>query len=94
MTNRKVILYKEFPGDEAWAKFVESFPMFNSNALEVSEVESDIVRVLYWKKGNNIQRVIEWLSKPIPALNDLAPKALLGSKDGERVLKTLLMRMP
>ena len=97
MTDRSDLLtalFEEYPGDEAWEKFVTCFPEVNADFCKRVAVTNDIVRVLYWKKGDNLNRVEEWVDSKIPALDGRSPRDILSLDRGETILRTAIMRMP
>ena len=94
LSNRLKVLYEEYPGDNAWRDFVSSFPDIDQEILDHDSLDSDLIRVLYWKKGSNLEGVKSWLNKPIQALDGNTPVKVAKLKAGKLILRTVLMRMP
>jgi hypothetical protein len=94
LSNRLKILFEEYPGDNAWRELVSSFPDIDQEILDQFSFDPDLIRVLYWKKGNNLEGIKSWLSKPIQALDGNTPVKVANLKDGKLILRTVLMRMP
>ena len=94
LSNRLTILYEEYSGDDAWGNFVSCFPEINTDLLNQIPIETDFVRALYWKKGDNLDRVKNWLEKPLPALDGKTPFEILKLEEGKTILRTAIMRMP
>ena len=94
LSSRLSVLYEEYPGNIAWNNFVSSFPELNAELLSKMPIEGDLARVIYWKKGNRLDEVKKWLSKPIPALDGKTPLEIISLDDGSTILRTAMMRMP
>jgi len=94
LSNRLTILFEEYPGDDAWVHFVSCFPEIDTKLLDQIPIETDFVRALYWKKGDNLDRVKHWLVKPVPALDGKTPLEILKLEEGKTILRTAIMRMP
>jgi uncharacterized protein (DUF2384 family) len=91
------ILRDEYPGDNAWDRFVAVFrPSWESRTdkeFYLRHLKSeDVAVVLAGDMGN---RAIEWFSSPAQALENRSPRDVLESEQfGLLILRSLLMRMP
>ncbi len=94
LSNILLVLLNEYPGDDAWDQFVSTFPEIYIDFIDQIPIDADILKVLYWKKGNNADRVLNWLGKPIPALDGNTVFDILKMQEGKTVLRTAIMRMP
>ena len=91
------ILNQEYPGDVAWGRFasvIQSSPRQASapslpRLLGCAEETANVIRALF---GDH---ALTWLNSPIPALEGETPAQVLARhQKGDRILRTLLMRMP
>jgi len=94
LSNTLLILLNEYPGDDAWEQFVSTFPEVYIDYIDQNSIDVDILKVLYWKKGNNAERVLSWLGKPIPALDGNTVFDIMKMQEGRTILRTAIMRMP
>ena len=91
------ILRDEYPGDDAWQKFVAVFrPAWDSlqdkDSYRSSLNDEEIAIVLAASMGEHAPH---WFNKPCGALNKRAPIDVLKNEPaGINVIRTLLMRMP
>lgn len=94
LSNTLLVLLKEYPGDDAWDRFVSTCPDVSADLSGKLPIEADILKVLYWKKGNNFDRVASWLQKPVPALDGHTVTDIIKMQEGKTILRTVIMRMP
>lgn len=91
------VLRNEYPGDEAWAKFVTVFrpawDLWQDKKLHSSILgDEEIAIVLTASMG---VQAVDWFSRPIGALGKKAPGDILKNEPmGLNIIRTLLMRMP
>jgi hypothetical protein len=91
------VLRDEYPGDEAWRRFVDVFqPAWTGRVDKEPYREKlgneDFAVVLTATMGGH---ALEWFNKPLGALGKRTPAEILQSEpSGDRILRTLLMRMP
>ena len=94
LSHRLYTLLVEYSGNEGWEEFVACFPALEMQLYQRCEIDHDIASVLYWKKGNDVDRLNRWLEQPVPALDGEAPVDILKQPDGKAILRSLIMRMP
>jgi hypothetical protein len=94
LSNTLLVLLNEYPGDDAWEQFVSNFPEVCIDHIDQNSIDADILKVLYWKKGRNAERVLRWLGKPIPALDGNTVFNIMEMQEGRTILRTAIMRMP
>ena len=91
------VLRDEYPGDDAWQKFVSVFrpdwERLTDKELYRSKFGDDeIAIVLAVTMGS---RADEWFNKPIGALGKRAPFDVMKNEpSGTKIMRSLLMRMP
>ncbi len=89
-------LCNSYLGEHAWELFVRSLCLADANLNGLSNlgVPSDIEKVLIYKVGP-IEHTKRWLFSPVPALSYYKPIDIIRNyKEGEVILRTVLMRMP
>jgi hypothetical protein len=95
--DRLNVLRDEYPGDDAWRRFVDVFRPAWVERPDKGKVVSAIgdeefAIVLVDSMGD---RAIEWFSTPIGALDKRTPSDVLSNEpSGRTIIRTLLMRMP
>ena len=62
-----------------------------TSKVRVKGVPQEIVDAVSRALGEN--KAAEWFRKPVPALNGKSPVEVLKMPDGEKALKTLVMRL-
>ena len=91
------VLRDEYPGDDAWRKFVDVFrsdwTRREDKEFYISKFgDEEIAIVLSASLGLD---AINWSDRPIGALGKRAPiNVLTSDPSGTRIIRTLLMRMP
>lgn len=86
-----------YPGDASWQKFAALFAdewstcQFQNNLLSALNNDKEIAMVVY---GSVWQNAPTWIDEPVPALNILTPRECMKTEEGQKRLKTMLMRMP
>lgn len=81
------IYIKEF-NKSKWNGFVAGCI---TSKVRVKGVPQEIVDAVSRALGEN--KAAEWLRSPVPALNGKSPVEVLKMPDGEKALKTLVMRL-
>ncbi len=94
LSHRLSILLNEYPGDEAWNTYVSCFPAIDLDLAKQVAIGEDFARALYWKKGDDLDRVKHWLNKPVTALDGNTVHEILKLEKGNKILRTAIMRMP
>lgn len=92
LSDRLSILYKEYPGDDAWRKYVSNFSDLDKSILLGLGIDEDIAKAIAWHVGNKY--VENWLKKEIPGLDNNTPLDILKLKEGKIILRSAIMRMP
>lgn len=91
------ILRKEYPGDEAWKKFVSIFrPSWNSCGDKTTYLQAlkneELAVVLFATMG---ARSLDWFCTPVRALDNKSPEHVLSAEhEGLKILRSCIMRMP
>lgn len=90
------VLRDEYPGDAAWQRFVSVFraewaERTNRPYFMATIGDEDVAIVLAASLG---ERAIAWFKTPIGALDKRTPAEVQKLPAGNRILRTLLMRMP
>jgi hypothetical protein len=91
------VLRTEYPGDEAWQRFVEVFRPawegWQEKSLYSKELgDEEIAMVLTTSMGYRSQ---DWFNQSCKALGGRVPSdVLLNEPLGKQIVRTLLMRMP
>ena len=86
-----------YSGEANWQKFAALFVdewstcQFQNELVSALDNDQEIAMVIY---GSVQQNALQWIDKPIPALNNAAPRECMETEDGRKRLKTMLMRMP
>jgi hypothetical protein len=89
-------LERYYLGDAAWDSFAALF----AGELQASPIRDDVLaavrdgRIAAVIVGSFGSGAVEWLGKPVPALQGETPARCLESPAGPMRLKELLMRMP
>jgi hypothetical protein len=90
-------LDKHYPGDRAWEAFAQATcPEWVSCGVQeelVATLAGDraLASAVHWRLQGS---ALDWLDKPIPALQGARPRDCLTTTQGILALRTLLMRMP
>jgi hypothetical protein len=91
------ILRSEYPGDAAWARFVDVFrPAWrdwqDKNKYSKELGDEEIAMVLTASMGSSAS---DWFSQPCKALGGKVPIEVFSTEQhGKQIVRTLLMRMP
>jgi hypothetical protein len=91
------VLRDEYPGDDAWHRFVSVFrpaweKLTDKDHYRSKFIDEEISIVLAVTMGG---RADEWFNKPIGALGKRAPLDVMKSEpSGAKIIRSLLMRMP
>ena len=88
------ILKSEYPGDIAWMNFVSSLPELETTELTEFNIEENLAKAIFFIVGENSIRAREWLLTPSKALDGKTAFQLLELPDGEKILRTVIMRSP
>jgi hypothetical protein len=91
LTNRLSILYKEYPGDEAWSDYVSNFPDIDNSIFSNLNIDDDIAKAIVWHAGSEF--AVKWLMKKIPSLDHQKPIDVMELQDGKVILRSALMRI-
>lgn len=97
MTSKLSIMRDEYPGDEAWERFVEFFrkgwlTCSDRDSLSSAIGDEEFAIVLYASMG---ERALAWFNTPIPALDGRSASDIMNRKlSGQKIIRTVLMRMP
>lgn len=84
----------EYPGDEAWKRFVNTVSKTETSKLLNIKIDNDIFNVATYHIGN-MEKAIEWLDKEVPALDGKSPYEVFTNEiNGKIIIRSLLMRMP
>jgi Protein of unknown function (DUF2384) len=91
------IYRNEYPGDEAWKKFVEATCLEKRVSCDFEHLSSitvdETVSAVLWKSMG--EHAVAWLKNPCGALGKRPPAEIIKNEHlGINVIKTLLMRMP
>jgi hypothetical protein len=95
--NAIVTLSDEYPGDDAWQKFLATFlPVWDrwqdKQIYTASLGDAEIAAVLTAAMG---QDSIAWFTRACGALDGKSPTEILDHEaNGIRIIRSLLMRMP
>ena len=90
------VLYEEYSGDATWTRFAEAIqssprelnPAAFPQPVGCMKETATVIRAIF---GNHAWT---WFNSPIPALKGETPVQVLARhQGGDRVLRTLLMRM-
>lgn len=88
-------LEQYYPGDARWEAFASMFEGEGKKCEAQSElferVDEPTANVICAAFGTH---ALEWLRKPVPALDGKTPEECLQTPEGRRRLRTMLMRMP
>jgi hypothetical protein len=90
-------LCDEYPGDEAWQKFLTTFRLAwhhwqDKQIYTASLGDAEIAAVLTAAMG---QESIVWFTRACGALDGKSPNEVLDHEaNGLRIIRSLLMRMP
>lgn len=91
------VLRTEYPGDAAWKVFVDAFrPAWKTYSDKQSAVttlgDQEIAIVLSSSFG---AKAIDWFSNPCKPLGGRTPSDVFtNERHGDKIIRTLLMRMP
>ena len=94
--NAITVLCDEYPGDEAWKRFVAAFESEwkkrQDQHLYLAVIpDEEFAIVLSWSMGRDS---VNWFMQPCEALSKRTPKDIFENESsGRRILRTLLMRM-
>jgi hypothetical protein len=88
---------KHFVGEKAWTDFVRVIGSdwekcsFKAALIGALDGREDIAKAVY---SSVEDQALEWINKPVPALENVSPKDCLKSEGTVKRLKEMLMRMP
>ena len=89
------VLRDEYPGDVAWAKYVEAVCKGSDSPRQfavLENIDAETARVVTASFG---ERASEWWISPVRALDNLAPSEVYHrAPQGGMILRSLLMRLP
>jgi uncharacterized protein (DUF2384 family) len=91
------ILRDEYPGDDAWKRFVAVFrPVWEKSQGKEFDIsrfgDEGVAIVLRVSMGDSAS---DWFNRPCGSLGKRAPVDVMASESlGVNVIRTLLMRMP
>jgi len=89
------ILRDEYPGDEAWKKYVDCFrPDWEARQDQAQlreKLPEDLAIVLSWHFGDRAWRRH---TQPVPTLGGKTPQSVHSGPSGETILRTCIMRIP
>ncbi|ASA57857.1 antitoxin Xre/MbcA/ParS toxin-binding domain-containing protein [Vibrio gazogenes] len=89
-------LHNNYLGEYAWKIFVNSLRLSESEVDKLfdSEISEDVAKVLLCKVGP-VEHSKRWLETNIPALHNYKPLDVIKNyKEGEEIIRSILMRMP
>lgn len=89
------VLRDEYPGDVAWARYVEAVCKGLSSPQQfpaLEDIDAETARVITALFG---ERASEWWLSPVRALGNSAPSEVFRrAPKGRVILRSLLMRLP
>jgi hypothetical protein len=97
MTNKLAIMRDEYPGDDAWKRFVDFFrsawlARADRDSLSSTIGDEEFAIVLSVSMG---ERAVAWFQTPVPAFDGRSASDILRHEpSGQKIIRTVLMRMP
>ena len=88
------ILARDYPGDDAWQRFVSAYDSPQREDLPKLSLDIDILQVTTNYFGNS-QKAENWLQKELPPLGGASVVEVFGDEvSGRNIVRHLLMRLP
>ncbi|MDE1465696.1 antitoxin Xre/MbcA/ParS toxin-binding domain-containing protein [Spartinivicinus poritis] len=94
LSKRLKILLSEYPGDIKWERYASNLPEIDTLRESKLKIDNDLFKAIYWSMGEDLERVTSWLEQGVPALDGNSPLEVMKLKEGQKIIRTIIMRIP